>query len=228
MNPPGFLDCHRPGEGFQNKRPSGFLRPGLASIVPGELKPEIGPLGLRHNEPSVQFTEARVSSRVVGAKGAGIVKQVLTLLLVTLVSAGTAFSQQIKIRNHNYVAATGKWKSDSEMVKPKDPSANVEIECDKNISLCAVAEGTNLSGDGNLFTRLDVNPVHYTIVHWDSTGLVAQTSARDCVLNKLVIDFRTKSVTVTETPKRKGSGEDNEFCSVFTKTVTSRLVRSNS
>jgi hypothetical protein len=58
--------------------------------------------------------------------------------------------------------------------------------------------------------------------------LVAQTSARDCVMEKLVIDFKTKSVTMTEVPKGKGSGEDNEFCSVFTKTVTSRLVRSNS
>jgi len=228
MNAGKLFDHRHMGAGFQSGLPDAVFAGVSARVVPGRLKREIGPLGLKHNEPSVQFTGARVSSRVVGAKGAGIVKQVLTLLLVTLVSAGTAFSQQIKIRNHNYVAVTGKWKSDSDMVKPKDPSANVEIECDKNISLCAVAEGNNLSGDGNLFTRLDVNPVHYTIVHWDSTGLVAQTSARDCVLNKLVIDFRTKSVTVTETPKRKGSGEDNEFCSVFTKTVTSRLVRSNS
>jgi hypothetical protein len=47
-------------------------------------------------------------------------------------------------------------------------------------------------------------------------------------MEKLVIDFKTKSVTMTEVPKGKGSGEDNEFCSVFTRTVTSRLVRSNS
>ncbi len=157
-------------------------------------------------------------------------KQTLTLVALTLVFAATAASQQIKVTNHNYVAASGKWKSDSEMVKPKDPSAKVEIECDKNIALCAVAEGKNApdAGDGNLFTRLDVTPVHYTIVRWDSTGLVAQTSARDCVVGKLVIDFRTKSVTMTESPKGKRSDEDNEFCSVFTKTVTSRLVRSNS
>jgi hypothetical protein len=225
MNAGKLFDCRHIREGFQ----SGLaFAGGAARVVPEGLKRAIGPLGLKHNETSVQFTAARVSSRVTGAKGAGIVKQVLTLFLVTLVCAGTGFSQQIKITNHNYVAVTGKWKSDSDMVKPKDPSAKVEIECDKNISLCAVAEGTNLSGEGNLFTRLDVNPVHYTIVHWDSSGLVAQTSARDCVLNKLVIDFRTKSVTVTETPKSKVSGEDNEFCSVFTKTVTSRLVRSNS
>jgi hypothetical protein len=157
-----------------------------------------------------------------------MMKQILALLFLTLVCAGSAFSQQIKITNRNYVAATGKWKSDSQMAKPVDKSAKVAIECDKNISLCAVAEGVSLTGDGNLFTRLDVNPVHYTILRWDSTGLVAQTSARDCVMGKLVIDFRTKSVTVTESPKSKGSGEDNEFCSVFTKTVTSRLVRSNS
>jgi hypothetical protein len=155
-------------------------------------------------------------------------KHILTLLAVTLVSAATASSQQIKITNHDYVAASGKWKSDSQMTKAVDPLAKVEIECDKKISLCAVAEGKNLQGDGNLFTRLDVSPVHYTILRWDNKGLVAQTSARDCVMGKLVIDFRTKSVTMTEAPKTKGSGEDNEFCSVFTKTVTSRLVRSNS
>jgi len=164
------------------------------------------------------------------AKGAGIMKQMLTLVALSLVLAATASPQQIKVTNHNYVAASGKWKSDSEMVKPKDPNAKVEIECDKNIALCAVEEGKNAPAptDGNLFTRLDVTPVHYTIVRWDSTGLVAQTSARDCVMGKLVIDFRTKSVTMTETPKGKRSDEDNEFCSVFTKTVTSRLVRSTS
>ena len=192
------------------------------------MEPEVGPLGLNNNEPCVQFTKTGNSFRVVGAEGAGMIKQTLALLLVTLVCAGSACAQQIKIRDHNYVAATGKWKSDSALVKPADASAKVAIECDKNISLCAVAEGASLTGDGNLFTRLDVNPVHYTILRWDSTGLVAQTSARDCVMGKLVIDFRTKSVTVTETPKSKGSGEDNEFCSVFTKTVTSRLVRPNS
>jgi hypothetical protein len=157
-----------------------------------------------------------------------MMKQALTLLVVSLISAITACAQQIKITNHSYLAATGKWKSDSEMKKPGDPSAKVQIECDKNIALCAVAEGTNLVGDGNLFTRLDLSPVHYTILRWDSAGLVAQTSARDCVMGKLVIDFRTKSVTMTETPKGKKSDEDNEFCSVFTKTVTSRLVRSSS
>jgi hypothetical protein len=105
----------------------------------------------------------------------------------------------------------------------------VRIECDKNISLCAVAEGPNLfaanEGNMNLFTRLDVTPVHYTITRWDATGLVAQTSARDCVTDKLVIDFKTKSVTMIQTPKGSKSDEDNEFCRVFTKTVTSRLVR---
>jgi hypothetical protein len=157
-------------------------------------------------------------------------KRTLTLFALVIAVAGTASSQQIKVKNRDYVAASGKWKSDSDMAKPKDPNAKVEIECDKNIALCAVAEGKNASApsDGNLFTRLDVNPVHYTIVRWDSTGLVAQTSARDCVMGKLVIDFRTKSVTMTEIPKGKRSDEDNEFCSVFTKTVTSRLVRSNS
>ena len=51
---------------------------------------------------------------------------------------------------------------------------------------------------------------------------MAQTSDRDCVKAKLVIDFRAKSVTMIETPK--GGDEDNEFCKVFTKTVTSHLV----
>jgi hypothetical protein len=157
-----------------------------------------------------------------------MMRPTLTLLALALFSCAAAYSQQIKVTDHTYVAASGKWKSDSEMKKPSDPSAKVAIECDKHIALCAVAEGANLRGDGNLFTRLDVSPVHYTILHWDSTGLVAQTSARDCVMGRLVIDFRTKTVTMTETPKKKGSDEDNEFCSVFTKTVTSRLVRSNS
>jgi hypothetical protein len=155
-------------------------------------------------------------------------RQVLTIVAAALVFAAAASAQQIKMTNHNFVAATGKWKTDSEVPKPEDPAAKVRIECDKNIALCAVAEGTNLLVDDsntNLFTRLDVTPVHYTILHWDASGLVAQTTARDCVTDRLVIDFRSKSVTMIQIPKSNGSDEDNEFCKVFTKTVTSHLVR---
>jgi hypothetical protein len=160
-------------------------------------------------------------------------KQTLTLIALMLAVAGGARGQQVKITNGTYVAASGKWKSDSANVKPGDASASsqVQIECDKKISLCAVVEGKlppAPSTYGNLFTRLDVNPIHYTITKWDATGLVAQTSARDCVTGKLTILFKTKSVTMTEMPKGKGSDEDNEFCRVFTKTVTSRLVRADS
>ena len=154
-------------------------------------------------------------------------KETITLLVTAvLVFAAAAPAQEVKVTNHNYVAASGKWKSDSDTLKPPDPTAKVRIECDKNIALCAVAEGTNLfADDGNLFTRLDVTPVHYTILHWDDSGLVAQTTARDCVNERLVIDFRTKSVTMIETPKGNRGDEDNEFCKVFTKTVTSHLVK---
>jgi hypothetical protein len=156
-------------------------------------------------------------------------KQTLTLVTLFLAVAVSVRGQQVKITNHNYVAASGRWKSDSANVKPGDASSQVEIECDKKISLCAVVEGKLPPGTyGNLFTRLDVSPVHYTITKWDATGLVAQTSARDCVTGKLTIDFKTRSVTMTEMPKGSGSEEDNEFCRVFTKTVTSRLVRADS
>ena len=158
-------------------------------------------------------------------------RQITTLAAAVLVVAPlvSAQAQQVKITNRSYVAASGKWKSDTAPMKADDPKSKVRIECDKNILLCAVAEGPNLfaanEGNMNLFTRLDVTPVHYTITRWDSTGLVAQTSARDCVTDKLVIDFKTKSVTMIQTPKGSKSDEDNEFCRVFTKTVTSRLVR---
>jgi hypothetical protein len=156
-------------------------------------------------------------------------KQTLTLIVLMLAVAGSVRGQQVKITNGTYVAASGRWKSDSANVKPGDASSQVEIECDKKISLCAVVEGKLPAGNyGNLFTRLDVSPVHYTITKWDATGLVAQTSARDCVTGKLTITFKTKSVTMTEMPKGNGSDEDNEFCRVFTKTVTSRLVRADS
>jgi hypothetical protein len=154
-----------------------------------------------------------------------------TLILIALLFAvgGSVCAQQVKITNGTYVAASGRWKSDSANVKPGDASAQVEIECDKKISLCAVVEGKLPPGNyGNLFTRLDVNPLHYTITKWDAAGLVAQTSARDCVTGKLTITFKTKTVTLTEMPKGKTSDEDNEFCRVFTKTVTSRLVRADS
>lgn len=156
-------------------------------------------------------------------------KRTMMLAGAMLLFTAAAQAQQIKVTSRGYVAASGKWKSDAESMKPEDPALSVRIECDKNIALCAVAEGTNLSvaDDGNLFTRLDVTPVHYTILHWDASGLVAQTTARDCVKDRLVIDFRAKSVTMIQTPKGSGSDEDNEFCKVFTKTITSHLVRPN-
>jgi hypothetical protein len=64
--------------------------------------------------------------------------------------------------------------------------------------------------------------VHYTILRWDSTGVVAQTLARDCVVDRLEIDLRAKSVTLIETPK-SGTGE-NESCKDFNKIVTSHLL----
>ena len=156
-------------------------------------------------------------------------KQTLTLVALLFAVAGSVCGQQVKITNGTYVAASGRWKSDAANVKPGDASSQVEIECDKKIALCAVVEGKLPPGNyGNLFTRLDVSPVHYTITKWDASGLVAQTSARDCVTGKITINFKTKSVMMTEMPKGNGSDEDNEFCRVFTKTVTSRLVRADS
>jgi hypothetical protein len=186
--------------------------------------------GATAHRASGQFTAENWVFRVECGEDAAVeMKRMLILVGLMAVVAGGVRGQQVKITNRSYVAASGRWKSDSANVKPGDASSQVEIECDKKISLCAVVEGKLPPGNyGNLFTRLDVNPIHYTITKWDATGLVAQTSARDCVTGRLTIDFRTKSVMMTEMPKGKGSDEDNEFCRVFTKTVTSRLVRADS
>src|SRR6201996_9149520 len=105
-------------------------------------------------------------------------KRALILMAVLFAVAGSVRGQQVKITNGTYVAASGRWKSDSANVKPGDASAQVEIECDKKISLCAVVEGKLPPGNyGNLFTRLDVNPSHYTITKQVATGVVAQTAA---------------------------------------------------
>jgi hypothetical protein len=149
-------------------------------------------------------------------------KRAMTLLAAALLLVAMASAQQLKVTGRSYVAASGQWKSDAETPKPEDAAAKVKIECDKNIALCAIAEGTNVVGEGNLFTRLDVNPVHYTILKWDNDGLVAQTLAKDCVTDRLVIDFRAKSVTMIETPK--SGTEENEACKNFSRIVTLRLV----
>jgi hypothetical protein len=150
-------------------------------------------------------------------------KRAMTLA-AALVFVGVASAQQLKVTGRAYVAASGQWKSDGDAAKAEEAAAKVKIECDKNIALCAVAEGTNLLGSGNLFTRLDVTPVHYTILRWDNDGLVAQTLVKDCVTDRLVIDFRAKSVTMIETPK--SGREEDEACKIFSKVVTSRLVNS--
>ena len=156
--------------------------------------------------------------------GAMLMKWTMALLAATLLFSARASAQQFKVTGHNYVTASGQWKSDAEATKD-DPPAKVKIECDKNISLCAIAQGANLVGTGNLFTRLDVTPVHYTILRWDNTGVVAQTLANECATERLVIDFRTKSVTLTETPK---SGmEEKQACKNFDRIVTSRLINAS-
>jgi hypothetical protein len=154
-----------------------------------------------------------------------MMKRTIALLAASLLFVAAAPAQQLKVTGHTYVAASGQWKSDADAAKSEDPAARVKIECDKNISLCAVAEGTNLLGSGNLFTRLDLSPVHYTILRWDNAGLVAQTFANDCVTDRLVIDFRAKSVTLTATPK--SGTEENEACKSFDRIVTSRLVNAS-
>jgi hypothetical protein len=152
-------------------------------------------------------------------------KRTIALIAAVLLWESTGSAQQLKVTKGSYLAASGQWKS-SEPAKPEETPAKVRIECDKNIALCAVAQGANVNGDGSLFARVDVNQVHYTILHWDQAGMVAQTAERDCVKSRLVIDFRAKSVTMIETPK--GGDEDNEFCKVFSKTVTSHLVDATS
>jgi hypothetical protein len=145
-----------------------------------------------------------------------------TVAAAALILTASASAQQLKVTGRNYVAASGHWRSDAETPRPEEQKNQVKIECDKNISLCAVAEGSNLMGPGNLFTRLDVTPVHYTILQWDDSGVVAQTLARNCVINRLVIDLHTRKVTMVETPK--SGAEDGEACKAFTKVVTSQLV----
>jgi hypothetical protein len=139
-----------------------------------------------------------------------------------LILTAGASAQQLKVTGRNYVAASGQWRSDAETPRPEEQKNQVKIECDKNISLCAVAEGSNLVGPGNLFTRLDVTPVHYTILQWDDSEVVAQTLAHNCVINRLLIDLHTKKVTMVETPK--SGAEEGDACKAFTKVVTSRLV----
>jgi hypothetical protein len=143
----------------------------------------------------------------------------MRIAIVLLLAAGTP-AQQLRVTGRSYVAASGQWRSDTEV--PKAENNQVKIECDKNISLCAMAQGSNLIGPGNLFTRLDVTPVHYTVLRWDDAGVVAQTLARDCVTDRIVIDFHAKSVTLIETPK--SGAEEIETCKNYNKIVTSRLV----
>jgi hypothetical protein len=153
-------------------------------------------------------------------------KRAMIVLAAGLALVAGASAQQLKVTGRSYVAASGQWKNDGDTAKAEEAAAKVKIECDKNIALCAVAEGTNLLGAGNLFTRLDVTPVHFTILRWDNDGLVAQTLVKDCVTDRLVIDFRAKSVTMIETPK--SGREENEACKTFSKIVTSRLVNGGS
>ncbi|SPF42388.1 exported hypothetical protein [Candidatus Sulfotelmatobacter kueseliae] len=98
-----------------------------------------------------------------------------------------------------WTEASGKW---SDAGKDMGTTSS-HVECYKKFGFCTEAEAYSLGG------QAWVNVTTLDILRWDSQELIAVDSSPTCQVNQIRFDFKTKQVSVTESPK----GETKDpFC----------------
>jgi hypothetical protein len=98
-----------------------------------------------------------------------------------------------------WTEASGKW---SDAGKDLGTTSS-HVECYKKFGFCAQAEAYSLGG------QAWVNTTTLDILRWDDHELIAVDSTPTCQVNQIRFDFKTKQVSVTESPK----GETKDpFC----------------
>ena len=99
-----------------------------------------------------------------------------------------------------WTEASGRW---SDAGKDMGTTSS-HVECYKKFAFCFQAEAYSLGG------QAWVNTTTLDILRWDDRELIAVDSFPTCQVNQIRFDFKTKQVSVTESPK-KGETKD-PFC----------------
>ena len=98
-----------------------------------------------------------------------------------------------------WVEATGKWSDAGKDIG----TTSSHVECYKKFAFCFQAEAYTLGG------QAWVNTTTLDILRWDAYELIAVDSTPTCQVNQIRFDFKTKQVSITESPK----GETKDpFC----------------
>ena len=111
---------------------------------------------------------------------------------------GPRFFTHIK----GYVSAQGSWLLTSG--KPGDEvgySHVVKIECRGDFKDCTESIA------GVILGLLQIDVGHYGIIRWDANGIIADDDAGICATNRLLINFRDKSVMLMDIPKADSQGK---------------------
>lgn len=87
--------------------------------------------------------------------------------------------------------ASGKWSDAGKDIG----TTSTQIDCYQKFSFCTDAEAYSLSG------QAWVNFALFDILRWDNHELIAVDSSPICQVNEIRFDFKTKQVSVTESPK---------------------------
>lgn len=111
----------------------------------------------------------------------------------TIVTMGTQRVETL------WVEATGKWSDAGKDIG----TSSSHIECYKKFAFCFQAEAYSFGG------QAWVNTTTLDILRWDQSELIAIDSTPTCQVNQIRFDFKTKQVSVTESPK--GDTKD-PFC----------------
>ncbi|PWT79014.1 MAG: hypothetical protein C5B59_00450 [Bacteroidetes bacterium] len=111
----------------------------------------------------------------------------------TVVTAG---AQRIETL---WTEASGKWSDAGKNMG----TTSSHVECYKKFGFCFQAEAYFLAD------QAWVNTTTLDILRWDDRELIAVDSSPPCQVNQIRFDFKTKQVSVTESPK----GETKDpFC----------------
>lgn len=150
------------------------------------------------------------------------------LVLFLLPSAGLLCAQDAKPMFHaasGYVSASGKWKSSSGRAADEPAFKHVvEIQCRLDINECYEATAQIVAEEPQVILQ------SYSVIKWDTDGIIAENSSPICTINRLLINFEEGGVLAVDSPKNDakgmplGSGKDT--CQLVAQTRSYKLVSS--
>ena len=141
-------------------------------------------------------------------------KQIVAFLMLVPI---VGFAQKDSPTAINLFAVKGKWIA----ISPADQMAYkavVQIDCFKDDGYCNEAAASVVLGKPDIFEE------QYKIISWDNNGIVAENDDAQCLSNKLIFNFRDRSVVGIDAPKTLPK-EIEKICKIFDQTNIYILVK---